>query len=284
MFKKCVIKTCKNKSVSLDLCLKHYKRARKKGFNKIKDTSLWLDKIDYELYQTNESLIGGKWGKLKLLSITDKVVNRQKVGIFHCDCGNTIEKSIVTISRGKIRSCGCINTRIIDRKVGKLLPKKITCITKSGKRRFECMCDCGNIAEVSENYLHSPYPTCKKCKPKSKNAKCVGDIYASFWASKTRDARKRGIGFKLTIEEAWNLYLKQNKKCALSGRDIILAPRGEQGTASLDRIDSDGDYVIGNVQWVHKYVNLMKWKLNQDVFLEFCKDIVSNLSLSMSCS
>ena len=47
-------------------------------------------------------------------------------------------------------------------------------------------------------------------------------------------------------------------------------------TASLDRIDSTKGYFIENVQWVHKYVNIMKWHTANQEFIEWCKLIAAN--------
>lgn len=51
----------------------------------------------------------------------------------------------------------------------------------------------------------------------------------------------------------------------------------EQGTASLDRIDSSGDYAEGNVQFVHKTINKMKWDLTDMEFRNFCVLVAKNL-------
>jgi hypothetical protein len=41
-------------------------------------------------------------------------------------------------------------------------------------------------------------------------------------------------------------------------------------TASLDRIDSSKGYIEGNLQWVHKDVNIMKMDLSQVEFIDYC--------------
>jgi hypothetical protein len=78
---------------------------------------------------------------------------------------------------------------------------------------------------------------------------------------------------KITIP---NLFLEQDQKCALSG--ILLEPwisnnkkQGRRMSASLDRIDSSKGYIVGNVQWVHKDINRLKWDLSQEKFIELCK-------------
>jgi len=47
-------------------------------------------------------------------------------------------------------------------------------------------------------------------------------------------------------------------------------------TASLDRIDSSKGYVKGNLQWVHKDINMMKNHYNQKYFIEICKKVATN--------
>jgi len=84
----------------------------------------------------------------------------------------------------------------------------------------------------------------------------------------------KGFDINLTIDYAWNLLVKQEFKCSLSGKDIKLMRNMkidyEQQTASLDRIDSTKGYIEGNVWWVHKDVNLMKNILSEEYFVEIC--------------
>lgn len=129
------------------------------------------------------------------------------------------------------------------------------------------------------------------CKGKrNTNWAGVGDLSATFFAEIKKHASRRKIEFNVTIEYLWNLYLKQDKKCALSGLDIsfgesILKKEAKKSryrinrilcTVSLDRIDSNIGYIEGNVQWVTKPVNLMKYTLSQTAFINMCKLIAEN--------
>ena len=102
------------------------------------------------------------------------------------------------------------------------------------------------------------------------------EIHGKYWESVHRGAVHRGLPFEITIEHAWELFLKQGRKCALSGVPIQFATtwskkeRGE-ASASLDRIDSTQGYVTGNVQWLHKDVNRMKQAFPEDKFIEYCQ-------------
>ena len=71
----------------------------------------------------------------------------------------------------------------------------------------------------------------------------------------------------------WELYLSQNRKCALSGRDISFSKCGEKANASLDRIDSNLDYIKDNLQLTHIDVNLSKRIYSNDYFIQMCREI-----------
>jgi hypothetical protein len=90
--------------------------------------------------------------------------------------------------------------------------------------------------------------------------------------------RKKIYELTITMEQAWQLFEKQERTCALSG--ILLEfpkdrnPHG--GTASLDRIDSKKDYTADNVQWVHKDINRLKNVFDQAHFINLCKAVAKN--------
>jgi hypothetical protein len=106
--------------------------------------------------------------------------------------------------------------------------------------------------------------------------KGYGEISNSFFQRIISHARRRKIEFNLTIQEVWDLFLKQNRKCALSGLNLVFPKslnRNEIITASLDRIDSKKGYFIENVQWVHKDINFMKQSFSTEYFIQLCNQI-----------
>lgn len=64
------------------------------------------------------------------------------------------------------------------------------------------------------------------------------------------------------------LMLEQNNQCALSGIPLGLDGAGsdENLLASLDRIDSDRHYEVGNLQVVCRFINLWKSDMDNTVF------------------
>lgn len=94
------------------------------------------------------------------------------------------------------------------------------------------------------------------------------------WFSKYFERSSRKHTGTITIQDAYNKLEAQGFRCALSG--IPLAWSEDSGM-SIDRIDSDKEYDLDNIQIVHKNVNLMKNHFDQDYFIEVCKRIVYNM-------
>jgi len=171
-----------------------------------------------------------------------------------------------------------------EERFGSLIAKKIV-----GKDRYgmvwECHCDCGNLTTCSAARLRTGRKKSCGCRKKGKGHHLWsghGGITGANWAHIKAHAKTRNLLFEVTIEQAWDLFQKQDGKCALSGEAIYLAVSSKEllyerkNTASLDRIDSKKGYVPGNVQWVHKAVNQMKWDAEQNNFVYWCKKIANH--------
>lgn len=139
---------------------------------------------------------------------------------------------------------------------------------KKGYATLNCRCKCGLEKHVDiYSLVHNKSKSCYNCSvpnkigDKNSQWKGVGEISGRYFKQRTlKNASKE---FK---EYLWELFLKQNRECALTGIQISF----ENNTASLDRINSDIGYEKNNVQWVHKDVNLMKNWFPQDYFIDMC--------------
>lgn len=163
-------------------------------------------------------------------------------------------------------------------------------------KRWDCkvQCECGNIVIKQTNHIITGrQKTCgdKICKffkkikkeiPSGKNRRGFTGfekIHGSYWNHIKATAKNRNLEFNLNIENVWDLYLLQNKKCKISGIDIVFGKsHTKERTASLDRINSSKGYVIENVQWVHKKINMMKQSLSDEELITWCNLIVSHNS------
>lgn len=122
--------------------------------------------------------------------------------------------------------------------------------------------------------------------------KGFGEISGVIFNRIKRNAETRNIKFNITLEQMWNLFLKQDRKCALSGQTLFFAKTNRSisdTTSSLDRIDSKKDYMVDNIQWIHKHINQMKMHLDEKYFINLCglisnykKDLTHKLNMSIN--
>lgn len=154
----------------------------------------------------------------------------------------------------------------------------------------DCECICGTKRPVRTWWLnnnHSKGCGCDNIKGRFK-AICVGDLSLSYYGSFKYNRKYKGIDFSenVTMEYLWELFLKQDKKCSLSGIPLQLNPRWSKQNkgeyteiiqnASIDRINSKLGYTLENIQWVHKDINMMKGSLKEVDFISFCKQVYLN--------
>ena len=165
------------------------------------------------------------------------------------------------------------------RKFGNLLVVK-RADNKKNWTMYECLCDCGKTTVTySTHIIRGNTKSCGCGHPKGEtvyNYKGHGEITGNRWDQISKSAERsnrkyrRELEFTITIEYAWDLFLKQERRCALTGIGLFFSKKAYLNTASLDRIDNLRGYVEGNVQWVHKDINKMKNKFEQDYFIKMC--------------
>ena len=142
-------------------------------------------------------------------------------------------------------------------------------------------CDCGkekiiNIKEVRSNQTKS----CGCLKAKNLNHK--NGINSNGWNSKTLipntyisnvkyRAKLKSYIYNITDEYLYKLYLEQEGKCNLTG--IELSIDLSNFTASIDRINSKIGYIEGNIQWLHKDINYIKYDLDEKELFYICEKI-----------
>ena len=149
---------------------------------------------------------------------------------------------------------------------------------------WKCKCDCGNTKNIRYRDLRSGNTkTCgcgkRRINSDSQNWKGYLELPSSVFCVIRKNAKCRNLIIDIDMKYIWELYENQNRKCALSGVDIVFSKKVTERyrtTASLDRIDSSKGYIKGNVQWLHKDVNKMKMEFNQDSFIKYCKLIAQN--------
>lgn len=151
--------------------------------------------------------------------------------------------------------------------------------SQNGHTLWECRCECGKLFYVKSCAIAvqgTKSCGCKRIKDRQKHKNWKGheEINYGIVASLKRGAKNRGLEFSVTIQEIWDLYIKQDRSCALTGLPIYFSDASrnrDKRTASLDRIDSSKGYITGNIQWVHKTMNTLKMAFSEDELYYWCK-------------
>lgn len=209
-----------------------------------------------------------------------------------CSCGFEKTFTVSYLGTGQATCCrSCqlkrrdedAERKMVGRKRGSFTVKSRAGSNSYGSRLWLCQCECGREGVFSTGQVLSQGQlrmTCAACyvETQEEEHRCYY-IPPRFWSRLVRQAERRNIRLVLTLEEAQELYESQDRRCALSGESIhfttFRANFSRYTTASLDRISSTGAYEKGNVQWVHKAVNLMKGMLSQEEFVSWCHRIAA---------
>jgi hypothetical protein len=139
----------------------------------------------------------------------------------------------------------------------------------------EINCDRTSVSNYLNLFKIEYWKQSNGCKTKThKMWQGYEDISMTYWKNVIHGAKTRNIPFELTIESAWDLFIKQNRRCALSGREIGFEC-AKRNSASLDRVDSTKGYILDNIQWLHRDVNFAKQSLTTGEFINLCQEVVN---------
>ena len=146
---------------------------------------------------------------------------------------------------------------------------------------------CWEEKDLSEFYLWksglSSYCKSCTCSELEKNrTKSLVNRVRSLVSAARSGAKKRGIGFSLTVEDVEKMWRDQGGRCFYSGVELSIA-RG-MNAASIDRVDSGGGYDVSNVVLCCSAVNLMKGRLGVEEFRGWCEAVVESWKTAVNAA
>lgn len=212
----------------------------------------------------------GKWIVINIISQTHTKLYECK-----CVCGNVKTQTgynLIDKKSTQCRTCSNKEKALINFQnlVGSQFGEWTVISRVESKNRatiYLCKCSCGREVQIKADALMSGRTTkCRKCGD-------YKELKGTIWNALKRNAEQRGLIININQKYILDLYNKQNGECSLSGKKIDLVTHGKN-KASLDRIDSSKGYIEGNVQWVHKDVNMMKLNWPEIYFIELCQNII----------
>lgn len=249
-------------------------------------------------HKYDSSLVGKKFGELELLKIIP--LYRKKYRYYKCEvkcfrCGNQSEMLLNSVINGKTgvcKSCACkskpsgakcgLTKDITGQRFGHLVAIQVDAEIKKRGVYWKFKCDCGREKSILGKRVRDGSHTSCGCSEMrtgmlSKSWKGYEEIPGKYWHQIVNGAKERNILFSLKIEDIWQIFLRQDRKCALTNEPIQF---NNPKTASLDRIDSTKGYTLDNVQWVHVNINIMKMDMNETEFIRFCQLVTNHKKVS----
>lgn len=116
----------------------------------------------------------------------------------------------------------------------------------------------------------------KKVKYREKHPNVPSNVWAGLMTRISKIQRGNRVDLDFTIDFVWELFLRQNGKCALTGFDLVMSATPNENTVSIDRIDSRKGYLKTNTQLVHKDVNRMKNYYGEKYFYQICAAVAKH--------
>lgn len=232
---------------------------------------------------TQRDLIGKKINHITVLELHHKDQSRNLYYTYKCDCGY-VDTCCVQQLIDKY-SCGCIKRpkeypEYIGKTFQNLTIMKCLGLNDKGKTYFEYKCKCGNTGEILLTNIDKIISCGCDRKAGSKKHLNYEEITHIMWTRSVLGANKRSLEFSVTKEEAWEVFLNQQRKCAISGVDLIMEGNikkysSRSGNASMDRKDSTKGYTKDNIQWVDKKINIAKMNMEDSEFIAMCKRVAN---------
>lgn len=147
--------------------------------------------------------------------------------------------------------------------------------------RLSSLCKLCLKEEMKRRYHRNPSPTIERTAKRRVEAK--HDIVFKLKKMLTHKQdllNKHNVPCNLTFEYLYDLYDAQKGKCALTGREMTIGEsdnnQAGHDALSLDRVEPNKGYVVGNVRFVINQVNMAKHRFDDVQLLDLCTAVVKH--------
>ena len=141
--------------------------------------------------------------------------------------------------------------------------------------------DVRGVAGAGRAMVHYLHPWCYTCKKQSAGQHVSHPLYSPeidrYWQKRIQGIRSgaddRGLLVLVDKDDLLGICLQQQNLCAITGMPMTFNTKDVKNKrlqASVDRIDSRGNYAINNIQIVCNVVNLMKSDMSMTEFRQWC--------------
>lgn len=230
-----------------------------------------------------------KFGYWVVINNNPVIKNGHTYVTVKCKCGKIQDICLSDLVHK--RTTGCKKCKGVERrnpnkiKIGQIVKNWIVLngpkLNKNDSYVWEIRCTiCNNSTRwIQGNELTNPNKCfkCRKCAAIARGTKVtlkngrIGELTKAKRTKIKTCASDRDLIFNVSIKFLWELFILQNRCCAITGDKL-----SNINNASLDRINSNLGYIENNVQWVTKQANLSKHVMSTKEFILFCQKVIDN--------
>lgn len=225
-----------------------------------------------------ELKIGAKYDKWTIVAFDCVDDKRRRRYLCKCECGIQRSVAAAEIANGRTKSCPRCKRDNLTGKIYGLW----TVVSRSNKKSkngyrtlWLCKCECGKKALVQRsNLISGGSKGCWTCR----RDVIVTSKFPKIWYRKVLEqAKSRGHLFEMTEEDMWSIWENQKHICPLTGIELLITNDKNKTTASIDRINNELGYIKGNVWFIHKHINMMKFTYDLAYFVTMCKRVAEKM-------
>lgn len=228
-------------------------------------------------------LIGLKFSKLTVVSMSGTTVDGKTRWACVCDCGGTCIATGTALKSGIKQSCGCMSKKFFIDLTGQKF-NKLTLVKHLGKNKnknniYEALCECGKsiVCEGSDVKM-GKIVSCGCLKYKhfqdKKNLDPDAAIINSIYGDYRNKARKRGYVFNITFDFFRKLV---ESVCHYCGKEPSNVRKHRDGRTviinGVDRVDNSVGYEDHNVVPCCAFCNQAKHTMTKETFLDWIKSV-----------
>jgi len=207
-------------------------------------------------------LVGQKFGRLTVIADSGDRRYGNVLWDCLCECGSSHRVMTSLLTRGTVKSCGCLkrddsNARFIDL-TGKRYGRLVV-LRHLEHHRCECRCDCGKVSSVAAGALRSGHTiSCGCAKSESTRRRMTthglsGTTQHQMWKSARVRAKRAALPCTITVHD---IHIPE--VCPALGIPLVPGANTQDASPSLDRLRPDLGYVPGNVVVISYLANKIK--------------------------
>ena len=195
------------------------------------------------------------------------------------ECGDSFEAKSTNLLGNKPKKCrGCSHRKvdkgdiINDLQVKDLFREKYSSGRSALKLTLECQ-KCRKTKTVNSYTFTSGECSCSCSSSRGfTSPKKRPTNIRRYFSNLKSGAKQRQHDFTLTLSDLQKLVDSSDGRCSLSNLPVSF----DDGTISVDRIDSSIGYTVENVHIVHRDINMMKQRYDLNYFVELCSAVSSS--------